>query len=311
MWQVRTLGIFTLLSLILIGIGYVVGYFVHNMYIGMAIMAAVSVLICFYSYWFCKKSALRANRVHLITESEDPRLYNIVKSVAQKAGLPMPEVGISEFDMPNAFATGRNPKDAAVVATRGLLNLLNDEELEGVIGHEMSHVKNRDILVMSVASTLVSVLTYASRMVFYSMLFGGGDRRDENNGAMLAIGLVCCIFVPIAALLLQLAVSRSREYLADETGARITGKPLQLANALMRLEGGCARPNNNYSDTAHANMWISNPVRKGAFKSLFSTHPATEERIRRLRVLSEKMGDGQVPAYVPEEDSSRSKLRFQ
>lgn len=310
MWQIRTLGMFLVMSLILMGIGFLVGWIFGYGLIGLTVMMFISIMFSFYSYWFSKPSALRANKVHIVDEYEEPRLYNIVKSVAMKAGLPMPEVGVSEFPMPNAFATGRNPQNAAVVATRGILNLLTDDELEAVIGHEMSHVKNRDILVMSVASTLVSVLTYASRMVYFSMIFGGG-RRDENNGAMIAIGIACMILVPIAAILLQLGVSRNREYLADETGARITGKPLQLANALMRLEGGCSNPNNKYSDTSRANMWISNPVRKGAFMSLFSTHPSTEERVRRLQILAEKMGEGKVPEYVPDEDSSKSKLSFE
>lgn len=311
-WQIRTLSIFVVLTLFLMALGYIIGWFFNYGLFGLTLMLVVSVLISFYSYWFSKSSALRANRVHLVTEAEEPRLYNTVKRVAEKAGLPMPEVGVSEYPMPNAFATGRNPKNAAVVATRGLLQLLNDDELEGVIGHEMSHVKNRDILVMSVASTVVSVLTYASRMVYYSMLFGGGDSRDENNALKLVIGVVCAIFVPIAALLLQLAVSRNREYLADETGARITGKPLALANALRRLEEGCGRPNNNYSDTAHADMWICNPIRKESFfRTLFSTHPSTSERIRRLEALAEKMKDGEVPTYVPDEDSSKSKMSFE
>lgn len=308
MWQFRTLGAFIILTLFLMGIGFLIGWIFGYGYAGLTAMLIISLLLSFYSYWFSKSSALRANRVHLVDEYEEPRLYNTVKKVAEKAGLPMPEVGVSEFAMPNAFATGRNPKNSAVVATRGILNLLTDDELEAVIGHEMSHIKNRDILVMSVASTVASVLTYASRMVFYYALFS--DRR-ENNAAILAIGVASMIFVPIAALVMQLAVSRNREYLADETGARITGKPLQLANALMRLEGGCASPNNNYSDTARADMWISNPIRKGMFRGLFSTHPSTEERVRRLRILAEKMKTNEIPEYEPSEDSSRSKLSFQ
>ena len=310
-WQLRTLGVFTVMTLFLMGIGYLVGWFFHYSYLGLVVMLAISVLISFYSYWFSKSSALRANKVHLVNQYEEPRLYDTVQRVAEKAGLPMPEVGVSEYPMPNAFATGRNPQNAAVVATRGLLQLLDDDELEGVIAHEMSHVKNRDILVMSVASTVASVLTFASRMVFYSALFGGG-RRDENNGVMLAIGLAMMIFVPIAALIMQLAVSRNREYLADETGARITGRPLALANALMRLEGGCARPSNNYSDTAHADMWICNPLRnEGSFRTLFSTHPSTESRIERLEALARKMKANEIPEYEPDEDSSRSKMNFQ
>ena len=291
-WQLRTLGVFTVMTLFLMGIGFLVGWFFHYSYLGLVVMLAISVLISFYSYWFSKSSALRANKVHLVNQYEEPRLYDTVQRVAEKAGLPMPEVGVSEYPMPNAFATGRNPQNAAVVATRGLLQLLDDDVLECVIAHEMSH-------------------TFASRMVFYSALFGGG-RRDENNGVMLAIGLAMMIFVPIAALIMQLAVSRNREYLADETGARITGRPLALANALMRLEGGCARPSNNYSDTAHADMWICNPLRnEGSFRTLFSTHPSTESRIERLEALARKMKANEIPEYEPDEDSSRSKMNFQ
>lgn len=310
-WQLKTLGVFVILTLFMVAIGYLVGWIFGYGLAGFAVMFVISMLISFYSYWFSKSSALRANRVHLVTREEEPRLYNTVERLAKKAGLPMPEVGVSEYPMPNAFATGRNPKNAAVVATRGLLNILNDDELEGVMAHEMSHVKNRDILVMSVASTVVSVLTFVSRMIFYSMLFGG-DRRDENRGIMLAIGIVCAIFVPIAALILQLAVSRNREYLADETGGRMCGKPLALANALRRLEAGCEQPNNKYADTAHADMWICNPVRKGsAFRNLFRTHPTTPDRIERLEKLAAKLEDGTVPEYDPNEDSSRSKLTFE
>lgn len=310
-WQLKTLSVFVILTLFMVAIGFIVGWIFGYGMIGFSVMLVISVMISFYSYWFSKSSALRANRVHIIQREEDPRLYNTVERLAKKAGLPMPEVGISEYSMPNAFATGRNPQNAAVVATRGLLNILNDDELEGVLAHELSHVKNRDILVMSVASTVVSVLTFASRMIFYSALFNG-DSRDENRGVMLAIGLVCAIFVPIAALILQLAVSRNREYLADETGGRMCGKPLALASALRRLESGCGQSSNNYSDTAHADMWISNPVRKSsAFSNLFSTHPSTPERIRRLEILAEKMGNGTVPEYDPNEDPSRSKLSFE
>ncbi len=309
-WQFRTLSVFVILTLFMVALGFFIGNIFDNGLLGFSVMLIISILISFYAYWFSKQSALRANRVRLITREENPRLYNTVEMLAKKAGLPMPEVGISECPMPNAFATGRNPKNAAVVATRGLLNILNDDELEGVLAHEMSHVKNRDILVMSVASTVVSVLTFASRMVFYTVLFNGNS-RDENRGIMLVIGLVCAIFVPIAALILQLAVSRNREYLADETGGRMCGKPLALASALNRLEYGCAQSTNTYSDTAHADMWICNPVRKESiFRNLFRTHPTTPDRIKRLEALAEKMGDGSIPEYDPNENPSRSKLTF-
>lgn len=309
-YRLRTASIFIILTLFLVVLGYVIGWFFGYGYLGFGIMLAISLLMSFFSYFYSKQSALRANRVRIITRDECPRLYNIVEKVANEAGLPMPEVGISSVPMPNAFATGRNPKNAAVVATQGILNLLDDAELEGVIGHEMAHVKNRDILVMSVVSCMVSIMTFAARMFFYGSLFGG-DRDRENNALMLAVAALCMILVPIAGLILQLAVSRNREFLADETGARITQRPRELANALRKLEGGCSSPSNNYTDTAHANMWISSPCRKGFMVNLFSTHPATEERIRRLEALAVAMADGSVPAYTPEEDSSSTKLAFQ
>ena len=305
MWQLRTLSVFALMTLFMIGIGFLIGLIFGYGLLGLSVMLVISILLSFYSYWFSKSSALRANRVHIVNEYEEPRLYEIVKRVADRAGLPMPEVGVSEFSMPNAFATGRNPQNAAVVATRGILNLLTDDELEAVIGHEMAHVKNRDILVMTVASTVVAVLTFAARMVFWSSMF---DRRD-NNGAMLLVGILCMIFVPIAAIIMQLAVSRNREYLADETGARITHKPRELASALMKLERGCSSPNNDYSDTAHANMWISEPCRKGFARNLFSTHPSTQDRVEKLEKLAAAMDGGRVREYTPGEDSSKSVMK--
>lgn len=311
-YRLRTASIFVILTLFMVAIGYVIGWFFGYGYLGFGIMLVISILMSFFSYFFSKQSALAANRVHLVTREEEPKLYSIVEKVANEAGLPMPEVGISEVSMPNAFATGRNPKNAAVVATRGILRILSDDELEGVIGHEMSHVKNRDILVMSVASCMVSVLTYAARMFFYGTMFGAGDRDRDNNAVMLVIAVLCAILAPIAGLILQLAVSRNREYLADETGARITGKPLDLANALRKLESGCMNnPNNHYNDTAHANMWISNPCREGFMVRMFSTHPSTDERIRRLEILADAMSKGSVPAYTPDEDSSSTKLSYQ
>jgi heat shock protein HtpX len=204
----------------------------------------------------------------------------------------MPEVGVSELPMPNAFATGRNPKNAAVVATRGILSLLPDSELEGVIAHEISHVKNRDILVMSVASTMAAVLSYLGRYAFYMVMFN----RNNRNGYAIIIALVLSITVPIAAILVQLGVSRNREYLADETGAKITGNPRALANALRMIETGVNSPRNDYSNTSYSSMWISNPIRKKVtFSKLFSTHPPMEDRIARLNDLAAKMEGTQRP----------------
>lgn len=278
---------FAMMTLILVVIGILVGYIFKNWMIGLVVMLIVSVAFNVYSYFFSKQMALKANRVRLVTREEEPRLYNMVEELAERAGLPMPEVGVSHVPMPNAFATGRNPKNAAVVATAPLLNMLTDEELEGVLAHELSHVKNRDILVMSVAATMASLVAYVTRMAVWSAILSGNNR----DGAV-ALALVADITLPIAAMLVQLGVSRSREYLADESGARLTGKPMALASALMKLERGCSSPNNDYDVPAFENVWITSPFGKKKLKgltSLFRTHPSTEDRIERLRALDQKI----------------------
>lgn len=293
-WRIRTASMFILMSLILLAIGTFIGYLFDSMWWGMIAMLALAVIFNLYAYFFSKKSALRANKARIVTEAEEPRLYAIVKNVAEKAGVPMPEVGVSEVYMPNAFATGRSPKDAAVVATRGLLNLLPDDELEGVMAHEMAHVKNRDILVMSVASTMAAVLSYLSRWAIWMVMAS----NNNKNAATYAIAIALSITVPIAAVLVQLGVSRNREYLADETGAKITGNPRALARALRSIETGVSSPKNDYSDNSYADMWISNPVRskKSFFSKMFSTHPPMDDRIAKLNDLADKMeSEGKVP----------------
>ena len=299
---------FLYMSVLLMAIGAILSYFLRfNIYLMGAIMISISIIMSLYSYFACKKNALRANRARIVTEYEEPRLYATVKKVASLYDLPMPEVGIVESWTPNAFATGRNPKDAAVVATRGLLRMLPDDELEGVIAHEMAHVKDRDILVMSFASMMASLITNLSYIAYIALLFGGD--RDRNFAVQILAGLVVYIVMPIAALLVQLGISRNREYLADETGGRTIRNPRALARALERIEKGeidyeasrsSRRNENDPFDTRGqehpkniydcANMWISNPLKKGGLSSLFSTHPPMEERIRRLNELADKMG---------------------
>jgi len=282
---------FAFMTGLLVAIGIAVGYFFDNIWAGFYVMLALSIGINIFSYFGSKKMALAANKVHLVTREEEPRLYNIVENLAIKADLPMPEVGISEVAMPNAFATGRNPKNAAVVATRPLLDLLDDEELEGVMAHEMSHVKNRDILVMSVASTLASIISFVTRMGVYAAMFS----NDNRNPAGLIILLIADITAPIAAMLIQLGVSRSREFLADESGGRLTGKPMALADALNKLETGCtisASRSGSYDKDAYSSVWITNPTGtkvKSFLSGLFRTHPSTEERIEKLRALDNEL----------------------
>ncbi len=290
-WRLKTAMMFAFMTGLLVAIGIAVGYVFNNVWAGFYVMLALSIVINIYSYFGSKKAALAANKVHLITRDEDPRLYDIVESLAIRADLPMPEVGISEVPMPNAFATGRSPKDAAVVATRPLLDLLSDEELEGVMAHEMSHVKNRDILVMSVASTLASIISFVTRMGVYAAMFNNGNK----NPAGLIILIIADIAAPIAAMLIQLGVSRSREFLADESGGRLTGKPMALANALMKLEGGCtasASMSGSYDRDAYSSVWITNPSGtkiKSMISGLFRTHPSTEDRVAKLRELDAEL----------------------
>ena len=286
-WHFRTAFMFVAMTGILVALGSAIGYVFNYTWVGFYIMLAVSLLITLVSYFFSKNMALAANKVRIITRDEEPRLYDTVYRLSQKAGLPMPEVGISEVNMPNAFATGRNPKNAAVVATRPLLNLLSDDELEGVLAHELSHIKNRDILVMSAAAAMASMISFVTRMAVWGSLFNSRD-----NGAGLLIAIIADLTLPLAAMLVQLGISRNREYLADESGARLTGKPMNLASALVRLETGCSSRSNDYSNASNASMWITNPFGKKStsiFTSLFRTHPSTEERIERLKMLDEEL----------------------
>lgn len=279
---------FVAMTGILVALGSVIGYAFDRMWTGLYIMLGISILVSFASYFFSKSMALSANKVRIVTREEEPRLYGIVERLAMKANLPMPEVGISEVNMPNAFATGRNPKNAAVVATRPILSLLSDEELEGVLAHELSHVKNRDILVMSTASALASIVSFISRMAVWSAMFS--NNRENPYGLIIAI--IADLTLPFAAMLVQLGISRNREFLADESGARLTGKPMALARALQSLETGCSSRTNKYDNPSAANMWITNPYGKKkslGLASLFRTHPSTEERVERLMKLDEEL----------------------
>ncbi len=286
-WHFRTAFMFVAMTGILVALGSVVGAIFNNTWTGFYVMLAISLAITFISFFFSKQMALRANNVHIISREEEPRLYDTVYRLSQKAGLPMPEVGISEVNMPNAFATGRSPSNAAVVATRPLLNLLSDDELEGVLAHELSHVKHRDIFVMSAASAMASMITFVTRMAVWTAIF---NNRDNPSGLIIAI--IADITLPFAAMLVQMGISRNREYYADEGGGRLTGKPMALASALVRLETGCSAQSNDYSNTSSASMWISNPFglkKVSAFAALFSTHPPTAERIERLKKLDEEL----------------------
>lgn len=279
----RTIGLFGFMILLFSGIGWILGsVFWDNWVLGMSVFFVIAMVMNFVSYFYSKKIVLRSYRVKIVSEAEAPRLHKTVYNLAMMNNLPMPEVGIMESATPNAFATGRNPRNAAVVATTGLLAMLNDDELRGVLAHEMAHVQNRDILVMTVAATLAGAISFAARFVFYGSMFGGGR---SDNPAQLGILLLAAITAPIAALLVQMGISRNREYKADATGAQTINDPLALARALEKLEVGNARRPMEHGNPSSAHMFIINPFRGSTLASLFSTHPPIQERIRRLEEM--------------------------
>ena len=249
---------------------------------GMLMALAFAAVLNFVSYFFSDKIALAAYRAQPITRDQLPRVYNIVERLSQKVGLPMPKVYLIPTDSPNAFATGRNPNHASVAVTQGILGLLNDDELEGVIAHELGHVRNRDILISSIAATLAGAITYLAHIARWGMIFGGyGRDRDERGGGGIA-AIAMMFLAPFAAMLIQLAVSRSREYGADDTGAHWTGNPYALASAVAKIDAYSRRtPLIATPSTAH--LFIIQPFLGGmSFGNLFSTHPPTAKRIERL-----------------------------
>jgi heat shock protein HtpX len=235
------------------------------------------------SYWFSDKIAVRAAGAQPVTEAEAPQLYRIIGELAQRSEMPLPKIYISPASQPNAFATGRNPKHAAVAVTQGLLQVLDEDELRGVLAHEMSHVQNRDILISSVAAAVAMGITFVARMAMWGAMFGGGGGRDDEGGNIFGL-LAMMIFAPIAAMVLQMALSRSREYEADRSGAALLGNGESLARALEKIEAYAKRVPMDV-DPAQATAYIINPLtgRKVSFANLFRSHPPTEDRIARLR----------------------------
>jgi len=249
---------------------------------GMILAFVLSIAMNFTAYFYSDKIALATYRAQPVTREQLPRAYDVVERLAAKDGIPVPKIYVIPTESPNAFATGRNPQHASVAVTHGILSLLDDEELEGVLAHELGHVKNRDILTSSIAATLAGAITLIARMGYWASLFGGYGGRDSRDRSGCGLGaLLMLIVAPFAAMLIQLAISRSREYEADATGAHTTGNPYALARALQKLEDYSKRvPMQATPSTAH--LFIIAPLLGGGFGSLFSTHPPTKERIRRL-----------------------------
>ncbi len=271
----KTVFLMTLMMVIFMLVGSLIGG-----KSGLMIAFVFSLAMNFGSYWFSDKIVLTMYRAQPVTKAEAPQLYDVVEKLSQKAMLPMPKVYIIDDPTPNAFATGRNPENAAVAATSGILRLLNRDELEGVMAHELAHVQHRDILISTIAATLVGTITFIARMAGWAAMFGGGrsDDRDDGNAFY---SLAMMILAPIVATIIQLAISRSREFSADEGGASISGKPLALASALNKLTNyNQQRPMDVSPSSAH--MFIVNPLSGKSFMKLFSTHPPVEERIKRL-----------------------------
>ena len=256
---------------------------------GAVIALVIAVGMNFFSYWFSDKIVIKMYRGQEITANDDPELYGLVTDLATRAGLPMPKVYIIPEETPNAFATGRNPQHAAVAVTQGIRRILNKRELAGVLGHELSHVVNRDILVSTIAATLAGAISYMAQMAQWAMIFGGNRDRDDEGGGNIFGLIVMMIVAPLAAMLIQMAVSRSREYGADAGGAKITGDPLALASALKKLHIGSQQIPLQASPAAAnatAHMFIVNPLTGRSMAALFSTHPPMEERVRRLEEMA-------------------------
>lgn len=250
---------------------------------GMYLAFVLALGMNFFSYWFSDKIVLKMYGAQEVTPAEAPQLHQIVEELAREAGIPKPKVYIIPDDSPNAFATGRNPEHAVVAATEGILRLLTPVELKGVLAHEIGHVQNRDILISSIAATMAGAIMILADMARFGAMFGLGSRDNEEGPGILGI-LVMSIIAPIAAMLIQMAISRSREYLADETGAHLSHNPESLARALEKLSLGVQRaPMNASPATAH--MFIVNPLTGSILMNLFSTHPPIEERVARLRAM--------------------------
>jgi len=282
----KTTLLLTCLTLLMVAMGSAIGGKT-----GMVFAFLMACAMNFFSYWFSDRIVLRLYRAREIGEADHPAFYGMITRLAAQAGLPMPRVYIIPSESPNAFATGRNPEHAAVAATEGILRILTPEELEGVMAHELAHVRNRDILVSTIAATFAGAISMLGSMLQWGAMLGAGRSDDDGEGTGGMIGSLVLAFVaPVAALLIQMAVSRSREYLADETGAKICGRPRSLANALRKLQAASQVIPMAEARPASAHLFIVNPLTGGGLRSLFSTHPPMEERIARLENMGGSKG---------------------
>ncbi len=277
--------LFIAMIAVFMAIGWIVGgLFLGDWVLGSIVFLVLAGAINLFSYFYSDKFVLWSYHAKIVSQAEQPRLYKIVNKVCLKANLPMPKIAIVPTQNPNAFATGRNEKTAVVAATQGILSLLTDDELEGVLAHEMAHIKDKDMLVMTVAATIAGAISFASNMAIFGSL---GNRRGNNNGVLL---LLVAITAPLAALMLRLAISRSREFKADREGSLMIQRPLSLARALAKLEDGNRRRPMNMGSPSSSSLFIVNPFMGGGLTALFMTHPPIQARINRLEKLADETG---------------------
>jgi heat shock protein HtpX len=278
---VKTFGLMVFMTLLLVFVGAAIGGRG-----GMVMAFALAVIMNFGAYWFSDKIVLRMYKAQPVTEAQAPELYAMVRVLVQKAGMPMPTVYIIPEETPNAFATGRNPEHAVVAVTQGIMRLLSREELSGVIAHELAHIKHRDMLTATIVATIAGAISMLAQMAQWAMIFGGGRRDNDDEGGSPIAALVMMIVAPIAAMLVQMAISRTREFEADKGGAQIAGHPSGLANALLKLEKGVQIAPMHDAKPATAHMFIVNPLTGGGLLKLFSTHPPIAERVNKLNEMA-------------------------
>jgi heat shock protein HtpX len=290
--------LFAVLTALLMALGYVVGLYFGDPLTFMLLGLGLAAVFNFVSYFYSDSIVVRMSRAKLISENENPTLFRVVRNVAQKAGIPMPKVGIVNSPQPNAFATGRGPDKAVVCATSSILQALTPDELEAVIGHEIGHVVHRDVLMSSIAATMAGAISYLGTLAMWSVWLGGGNSRNRNSNSSLLL-LVAAILIPLGASFVQLGISRGDEYNADEYGAKLTRNPGGLISALTKISNrvqmsGFARQGNSPPSPATGSLWIVNPFRGGTLVELFSTHPSLQHRVERLRKVGREMN-----LYVP------------
>ena len=277
----KTTFLMTAITLLFVWVGDLIGG-----QQGMLLFLAIAAAMNFFTYWYSDKMVLKMYRAQPVTREQAPELFDTVAALTQRAGLPMPKVCVIQSDSPNAFATGRNPQNAAVAVTTGILHILSRDELEGVLAHELGHVRNRDILLSSIVATIAGAITMLSRAAMWGAMLGGGGRDRGSNPLVM---ILVMILAPVAAAIVQMSISRTREFAADRAGAEISGKPLALASALRKLEQGAKAIPMQRATEATAHQFIVNPLSGKGMRKMFSTHPSTADRIARLEAIAQTM----------------------